>query len=156
MCAHLLWELQKCNSLLNNHWQQNVGSNQKEIPHVQGQRRSPNKTVGGVKSHLESNVIPTIDAQMAQTKLCVHQDLEATQRLSQTCLWVFECLLWRHGSAVTCPWDRGSSCSRPGTPSVWHKPSWRKSPLAPPQSYQATHKLHKNYTKEILTLLRKF
>ena len=24
------------------------------------------------------------------------------QRLNQTCLWVFECLLWRHGSAVAC------------------------------------------------------
>ena len=131
ICAHLLWDLQSCNSLLNNHRQQNVGSNQKKIPHVQGQRKSPNKTVGGVKSNLESNIIPTSNAQMAQTKHCVHQDLEAPQRLSQTCLWVFECLLWRHGSAVTCPWDRGSGCSRLGTPRVLHNPSWRMSTLAP-------------------------
>ena len=52
-CTHLLlWELQNYNSLLNNHWQENVGSNQKKIPHVQGQRRSPSNMVGGAKSHL--------------------------------------------------------------------------------------------------------
>ena len=156
MCAHLLWELQKCNSLLNNHWQQNVGSNQKEIPHVQGQRRSPNKTVGGVKSHLESNVIPTIDAQMAQTKLCVHQDLEATQRLSQTCLWVFECLLWRHRSAVTCHGDRGSARSRLGSHSLWQKPCWRRSPLAPPWNCQADNPQTEEWLCQINSLLRKF
>ena len=43
----LLQELQTYNSLLKNHWQKNVGSHQKKIPHVQGQRRSPNKMVGG-------------------------------------------------------------------------------------------------------------
>ena len=57
-----------------NHAQENVGSHQKKIPHVQGQRRSPSKMVGGAKSHLESNSIPTRDAQRAQTKPCVHQD----------------------------------------------------------------------------------
>ena len=31
-------------------------------------------------------------------KSCAHQ--ETPQRLSQTCLWVFECLLWSYGSAV--------------------------------------------------------
>ena len=40
-----------------------------EIPHVQGQRRSPSKMVGGVKSCLESNPIPARDAQRAQTYL---------------------------------------------------------------------------------------
>ena len=37
-----------------------------EIPHIQGQRRSPSKMVGGANSHLESNPIPTRDAQRAQ------------------------------------------------------------------------------------------
>ena len=46
----------------------------KKILHVQGQRRSPNKTVGGVKLHLESNFIPTRDTQRMQAKPCVHQD----------------------------------------------------------------------------------
>ena len=36
------------------------------------------------------------------------------ERLSQTCLWVFECLLRRYGSAVHCHRGRGSGCSRPG------------------------------------------
>ena len=58
------------------------------IPHVRGQRRSPRKTVGGAKLHLESNPIPTRNAWRAQTKPCAYQ--EAPQRLSQTCLWVFE------------------------------------------------------------------
>ena len=87
-CAHLLLqEFQNYNSLLNNHPQENVGSHQKKITHVQEQRRSPSKMVGGMKLHLESNSIPTRDTQRAQTKPWVHQ--ETPQRLSQTCLWVF-------------------------------------------------------------------
>ena len=33
--------------------------------------------------------------------------------------------------------DRSSGCSRPGRSCVWHKSSWRRSPLAPPQSHWA-------------------
>ena len=40
-----------------------------EISHIQVQRRSPSKMVGGAKSHLESNCIPSRDAQRAQTNL---------------------------------------------------------------------------------------
>jgi len=40
-----------------------------EISHVQGQKRSPSKMVGGEKSHLESNPLPARDAQRAQTDL---------------------------------------------------------------------------------------
>ena len=40
------------------------------------------------------------------------------KRLSQTPLWVFECLLWRHRSAVTCHRDRGSGCNRLGRRSI--------------------------------------
>ena len=127
-CTYLLQELQSCNLLLNNHLQENVGSHQEKIPHFQGQRRSPNKNVRGAKLHLESNPISTRDAWRAQTKPCVHQEPETPLRLSQTCLWVFE----RHRSAVACFRDRGSGCSRPWSCSVWHKPSWRRSPLAPP------------------------
>ena len=39
--------------------QENVGSHQRKIPYVHGQRRSPSKSVGGAKSCLESNPIPT-------------------------------------------------------------------------------------------------
>ena len=79
----------------------------KKIPHVQGQRRSQSKMVGGAKSHLESNSIPARDARRAQTKPYAHQEI--AQRLSQTFLSVFECLLWRYRSEVAC--HRGS---RPG------------------------------------------
>ena len=54
-------------------------SNLEEIPHVQEQRRSPRKIVGGVKSHLESNPIPTRDAQRAQTYL-VHTRTQRPHR----------------------------------------------------------------------------
>ena len=39
-----------------------------EIPQVQGQR-NPSKTVGGAKSSLESNTIPSRDTQRAQAYL---------------------------------------------------------------------------------------
>ena len=134
MCTHLLLqELQNYNLLLNNHQQEKVGFSQKKTPHVQGQRRSPRKKIGGTKSCLESNPIPARDAQGAQTKPWLYQDQETPQRLSQTCLWVFECyLLQRYGSAVAWHRDRVSGCSRPGSHNLWHKPSWRRSPLIAP------------------------
>ena len=67
--THLLQELQNYNSPLNNRQQENVGSHQKKILHVQGQSRSPSKRVEGVKLCLESSPIPTRDAQRAQTNL---------------------------------------------------------------------------------------
>ena len=39
--------------------QENVGSHQRKIPYIRGQRRSPSKSVGGAKSCLELNTIPT-------------------------------------------------------------------------------------------------
>ena len=47
---------------------------QQKKTHAQGQRRSPSKTVGGAKSHLVSNPIPTRDNRRAQTKPHVHQE----------------------------------------------------------------------------------
>ena len=45
--------------------------------------------VGGVKLHLESNPIPTRDAQRAQTKPCVHQVTPTeTKPLAYECLSV--------------------------------------------------------------------
>ena len=44
-------------------------SNFEVVPHIQGQRRSPNKMVGGAKSCLESNTMPARDAHRAQTYL---------------------------------------------------------------------------------------
>ena len=70
----------------NNHQQENVGSHPKEIPHIQGQRRSHRKMVGGAKLHLESNPIATRDAWRAQKKPCEHQDPEIPPRLRQNCV----------------------------------------------------------------------
>ena len=60
-----------------------------------GKGEAPTRWLGA-KLLLESNPIPARDAWRVQSKLCVHQDPEIPQRLSQTCLWVFECLLQKH------------------------------------------------------------
>ena len=59
------------------HW-----SHCEEIPHVQGQRRSSSKTVGVLKSRVESNPIPARDAQRAHTNL-VCTSTQRPQRLRQ-------------------------------------------------------------------------
>ena len=61
--GELFSKFQNYNLLLNNHQQKNVGSHQKKIPHVQGQRQSPSNMVRGAKFLLESNLIPVRDAQ---------------------------------------------------------------------------------------------
>ena len=100
--AHLLLqELQNYNLLLNNSRQENVGSHQKKITHIQGQSRSPSKTVGGVKPHLESSPISTRHSEGSNKTFCAPGDSHRD--------WVrpaFECLLKRYGSAVACPGGR--------------------------------------------------
>ena len=113
----------------------------RDTPHPRP-KRSPHKTVGWEKLHLELNLMPARDAGRVQTKpLCASGSTERNsdlhRRLSQTCLGVFEGLLWRRGSAVACRRDRGSGCSRPGRCGVQHKSSRRRSPLIPPQSHRA-------------------
>ena len=52
----------------------------KNIPYIQGQRRSPSKMVGGMKLCLESNPIPNRNAQRTQTKiLCTPGDSTETE-----------------------------------------------------------------------------
>ena len=105
MWAHIfLWGLQNYNLLLNKHRQESIGSPPTKIPHIQGQRRSPSKMGGGAKSHLDSNLLHTRDSQRAQISLVCTRDPTETQRPHRD--WartVFECLLWRYGSAVACP-----------------------------------------------------
>ena len=136
VCTHLLLrELQNYNLLLNNHQQENVGSHQKKIPCIQGQRRSPNTMVGGAQLCLIK--LHTLQRCSEGTnKTCtpgpVERSSDSHKRLSQTCLRVFECTLWMHESAVPCHGGRGSGCSRPRRFGMWHQSSWRRSPLAPP------------------------
>ena len=63
---------------------------------------------------------------------------EPHMRLSQTCLWVFECLLQQHGSAMACCGDRGSGCNRPGRHSMWASPESHRAdnPQTGEQLYQ--------------------
>ena len=75
----LLQELQNYNLLMNNCWLENV-SHQKKISHIQGQRISPSKMLGGVKSLLESNPLPTRDAQRVETKrVCTGNQEKGTE-----------------------------------------------------------------------------
>ena len=71
---HLLAQLHSAGVVAVPRW-----SNFEEIPHVQGQRRSPSKMVGGAKSHLELNPIAARDAQRAQTNL-VHTRTQRPHR----------------------------------------------------------------------------
>ena len=61
-------------------------SNFVEIPHVQGQRGSPSKMVGGAKSHLESNPIPTRDLRGLTHTLCAPGPRDPPETETELCL----------------------------------------------------------------------
>ena len=110
-------------------------------------KENPNKMVGGAKSCLESNTIPTRDAQRAHTKPCVHQDPETPQRLSQTCL---ECLSVSFGGTGQQWPDVGTgTLVAADLGDMMCEPHHRATK-------QTIQKLDNNYTKEVLTLLQKF
>ena len=96
------------------HW-----SNFEEIPHVQWQRRSHSKTVGGAKLYLESNPTPTRDA---QTNL-LYTRAQRPHRDRQNCVCVSPAELW-----VSSGLPQGQ---RLWVQQTWvqHKPSWRRSLL---------------------------
>ena len=56
-----------------------------DILHVQGQRMSSSKMVGGANSPLESNPIPTRDAKRAQTN-CTPGPRDPTETETELCL----------------------------------------------------------------------
>ena len=124
----LIRELHNYNSLLNNHWQENVGSHQKKISHIQGQRRSPSKMAGGAKLRLESNPIPARDTWRSQTKPCMHQNPRPTETEWDLPLsvWVSPEEVWVSSGL---PQGQGLWVQETWSHSLWHKPSWRRSPL---------------------------
>ena len=65
-----------------------LDATKKEILHVQGQSRSPIKMVGGVKSHLESNPIPTKMFREFRQTLCTPGPREPTKTKLELCLSV--------------------------------------------------------------------
>ena len=80
--------------------------------------------VGGAKSDLESNPISARDALRHQTKLCMDQEPEIPQRLSQTCVGIF-C----RGTGQQSP---AAGTGALDEVDLWHKPSRRWSPLTLP------------------------
>ena len=97
-----------CSGFVCNDFATEAATGQEEIPHVQGQKRSPSTTVGGANSCLDSSPIPTRDTQRAQSNLVCTRTQGPHRNWDGT---VFERLLWRYGSAVACRRDRGSGCS---------------------------------------------
>ena len=67
-------------------------------------------------------------------KPCAQQDPETPQRLRQNCVWASPVEL-RVSSGL--PQGQGLWVQHTW---VWHKPSWRRSPLTPPQSCQNLHR----------------
>ena len=65
---------------------------------------------------------------------CVHQDPETRQRLSQNCVWVSP-----EEVQVSSGLPHGQGLWAQQT-WVWHKPSWRRSPLIPPESHRNLHR----------------
>ena len=57
-----------------------------EIPHIQGQRRSPRKMEGGVNSHLESNTIPIKMLRGLKRILCARGPRDPTETETELCL----------------------------------------------------------------------
>ena len=115
MHAHLLWELQNCNTLLKSHWQENVPSHQKKIPHVHWQRRSPSKTVKGAKTHLnQTPYLPEMLRGLKQKR--AHQDSWYPTRDWARAAFVFLSVSCRDTGElwVVCRGSRSSGCSRPG------------------------------------------
>ena len=74
MCAHLLWKLQNCNSLLNNHWQKNVGFHQKIYLMSKGKEEDDRR--GDITFRIKPH--HTREAQRAQNAFCA-QDPEPPQ-----------------------------------------------------------------------------
>ena len=74
----------KLQQLLNSHGQENVGSHQKQKPHVQGQRKKKHQE-DGRRDKITFRIKPQIrDPQRAQTNLVCTRTQGSHKRLSQT------------------------------------------------------------------------
>ena len=65
------------------HW-----SGCEEIPHAQGQRGSPSKTIRGANSPLELNPIPTGEVRGLKQTLCAPGPRDSTEAETELCLSV--------------------------------------------------------------------
>ena len=133
MCAHrFLCKLQNCNWLLNNHWQEKVGFPPEE------DTPSPRANEKPKQDSRRGEIAVSIKLHTCQKCLegsnkisCTPRPKRPNETDPRTAL-VFDCLLRRYRSAVACCSDRGYDCSRPVSCTMWHQPSWKRSPLIPP------------------------
>ena len=73
-------ELQNCNSLLNNHQQENIGSHKKKKRYPTAKaKEKPQRDRRWDEIAFRIKPIPVRDARRAQTKSCGHQDPETPQ-----------------------------------------------------------------------------
>ena len=107
MWAHLLLhEHQNC-KLLNNHWLENIGSNQKRYPFLRAKEKPQQYSRGGafkIKTHTHQRCSEGTNKTL-WTPGCRRKKQWAHKRLSWTCLWLFRSLQWRHGS-MACQWSQ--------------------------------------------------
>ena len=138
---------------LNDHWQENVGSHQKKILHVQGQKRNHNKMASRAQSCLKSNLIPWRDAWREQTKSWKeHWPPQKTKSDLPLSIWVSPAESWVRSGL---PWGQG----------LWQQQSWEAwhCGTSHPRrgrhlshyraAEQTTHRLGNNYSKEVQALL---
>ena len=90
-------------------------------------QRSPSKMVGGAKITFRTKPHTCQRCSEGSNIPCVHKDPETPQRLRQNCVWVSPEEAWVSSGLLQELW-------------VWHKLSWRKSRLTPPQSHQNLHR----------------
>ena len=98
----------------------------KEKPQQDGRRDA---ITFKIKSHTRQRCLE------GTNKTCMHQDPRngavTPQETEPDLLWVFECLLRRHRSAMARHRDQGSESSIPGKHGMRYKFSRKRSPLAP-------------------------
>ena len=108
----------------------------KDIPHI-GAKEKPQQDSWRVGITFRIKLHTCQRSPEGSNKLCVHQDPETLQRLSQNCVWVSPVEVWVTRSL---PQGQGLWVQQIW---VWHKPSWRRSPVTSPQSCQNLHRTGK-------------
>ena len=103
-----------------------------EIPHVQGERRNTSKMVGGAKSHLESNPIVARMLRGLKQTLCIPGPRDPTETESELCLSISCGGTGQQWVATGAGALGAADLGWVQQTWVWHKPSWRRSPLTLP------------------------
>ena len=119
MCSSSLLRIPKLYSQLNNHQQENVGSHQNHTPHPR-EKEKPQQD--GRRGKIAFRIKPFCTPDQTETE----PDLPLSVQVSPVEVWVSSGLPQGQGLWMQQTW-------------VWHKPSWRRSPLIPPWRHQTDH-----------------